>query len=53
MGVDIAADITVRDCEMRHRRRVVNAKDIRRIAGKWRQVGYVEFEFLQYPVKYI
>ena len=33
---------------MRHRRRVANAKDIGRIAGKGLQDGYVGFELLEY-----
>ena len=38
---------------MRHSRCVVDAKDIRGIAGIWRQDGYVGFELLQYVFDFL
>ena len=38
---------------MRHRRRVVDAKDIRRIAEIWLQNSYVAFELLQYVFDFL
>ena len=38
---------------MRHSRRVVNSKDIRGIAGIWRQDGNVGFELLQYVFDFL